>query len=112
VTQYEPMAPNISVYGQTTSVFIEVLKQFSVLQRAMLDALGVERFEPHAWYPQRLILRAYQKVDLLLGARGLERFGRQIPALVTSRRASTAPTRCCPSSTRSITSITAATARS
>ncbi|MCY1072430.1 hypothetical protein OV090_47230 [Nannocystis sp. RBIL2] len=82
MTQYVPMAPNISVYGQTTSVFIDVLKQFSVLQKAMLDALGVERFEPHAWYPQRLILRAYQKVDLLLGARGLERFGRQIPALV------------------------------
>ncbi|PCC71648.1 hypothetical protein SAMN02745121_01191 [Nannocystis exedens] len=82
MTQYVPMAPNITVYGQTTSVFIDVLKQFSVLQKAMLDALGVEQFDPHSWYPQELILRAYQKVDLVLGGRGLERFGRQIPPLV------------------------------
>ncbi|MFZ6180328.1 hypothetical protein [Nannocystis pusilla] len=82
MTQYVPKAPNITVYGQTTSVFIDVLKPFAVLQKAMLDALGVDQIDPHAWYPQELILRAYQKVDYVLGGRGLERFGRQVPPLV------------------------------
>ncbi|WAS94642.1 hypothetical protein [Nannocystis punicea] len=82
MTPYVPMAPNITVCGQTTSVFIDVLKSFTVLQKAMLDALGVEKLDPQAWYPQERILRAYQKVDFVLGGRGLERFGRQVPALV------------------------------
>ncbi|MDC0718044.1 hypothetical protein [Nannocystis bainbridge] len=82
MTSYQPMVPDITVFGQTTSVFIEVLKSFSVLQKAMLEALGVDAVDPQAWYPQERILRAYQKVDLVLGSRGLERFGRQVPPLV------------------------------
>jgi hypothetical protein len=82
MTTYQPMVPGITVYGQTTSVFVDVLKSFAVLQQAMLEALGVREVEPDKWYPQEGILRAYQKVDLMLGARGLERFGRQVPPFV------------------------------
>jgi len=79
---YQPMVPGITVYGQTIGVFFDVLKSFAVLQQAMLEVLEVREVDPEHWYPQELVLRAYQKVDFLLGGRGLERFGRQVPPLV------------------------------
>ena len=82
MTPYEPMVPGITVYGLTTYVFVDAIKSFAVLQQAMLEALGVTEVDAESWYPQERLLRAYQKVDLMLGGRGLERFGRKVPPFV------------------------------
>lgn len=82
MTSYAPMVPGVTVHGATVNVFVEALAGFAVLRDAILEVLGVAEIDPERWYPQELVLRGYQKVDYLLGGRGLERFGRLIPPLV------------------------------
>lgn len=78
---YIPFVPGITVAGKTLAVFIDTLASFPVLREALLEVLGVPRIDDDEWFPQDLVLRAYQKVDYLLGGRGLERFGTAVPAL-------------------------------
>jgi hypothetical protein len=78
---YRPFVPGITVAGYTVRVFTDTLRSFPVLREAMLATLGATEVDDEAWYSQEDLLRAYQKVDHLLGGRGLERFGRLVPAL-------------------------------
>lgn len=80
---YRPFVPGITVAGVTVGVFTETLRSFAVLREAILEVLGGTDVRDDVWYPQERVLRAYQKVDHLLGGRGLERFGRAIPGLAS-----------------------------
>lgn len=79
---YRPLVPGIFVVGNTMRVFTDALTSFPVLREAIFETLGVDAVRDGEWYPQESVLRAYQKVDSLLGGRGLERFGKQVPPLV------------------------------
>lgn len=79
---YVPFVPGITVAGQTVRVFTDALQSFPVLREAILEVLRVQVVEDDVWFPQELVLRTYQKVDHLLGGRGLERFGKTVPPLV------------------------------
>lgn len=78
---YRPFVPGITVAGNTVRVFTDTLRSFPVLREAILEVLGEREVDEEFWYPQEDLLRAYQKVDHLLGGRGLERFGRLVPGL-------------------------------
>ncbi len=78
---YRPFVPGVTVSGLTVRVFTDVLKSFVVLREAILETLGVSEVDDAVWYPQEIVLRTYQKVDHLLGGRGLERCGREISSL-------------------------------
>lgn len=79
MTQCVPAVPGITVAGTTILVHVEFIAQLSVLRQMILDTLGVSEIDVDAWYPQEMVLRTYQKVDTLLGGRGLERLGRLVP---------------------------------
>jgi hypothetical protein len=76
--QYRPIVPGITVAGQTIRVYYDALRSFSVLREVMLEVLGVTELDDSRWYPQESVLLAYQKVEYLLGGRGLERFGKLV----------------------------------
>lgn len=79
MTSYAPFVPGITVAGPTIGVFVEALASFAVLQAALLEVLGAREVDYDHWYTQEQVLRAYQKVDMVLGGRGLERFGKLVP---------------------------------
>ena len=79
---YRPFIPGITVAGYTIRVFLEALRSFPVLRESFLEVLGVVEIHDHMWLAQEQLLLGYQKVDYLLGGRGLERFGAQVPSLV------------------------------
>lgn len=78
--KYVPFVPGVAVAGSTVLVLIEFVESLSVLRQAMLEALGVDSVDPERWYAQEGVLRAYGKIDALLGGRGLERAGKLVPA--------------------------------
>lgn len=80
MSKYVPFVPGITVSGNTVLVLIEFVESFSVLHQVMLECLGVERIDPAGWYSQEGVLRAYGKIEALLGGRGLERAGKLVPA--------------------------------
>lgn len=77
--KYAPFVPGITVSGPTVVLIAESVTSFSVLREVLLETLGVTHIDPSQWYPQEDVLRTYQKIDALLGGRGLERVGRLVP---------------------------------
>lgn len=82
MTPYTPFVPGINATGKTLDMLIEAVGSFSVLRETMLEVLGVPEVDVEMWFPQERVLRTYQKVESLLGGRGLERCGRLIAAKV------------------------------
>lgn len=78
MSRYTPFVPGISAPGKTLDMLLEAVGPFSVLREEMLATLGVPQVDVEMWFAQEQVLRTYQKVESLLGGRGLERCGRLI----------------------------------
>ncbi|QSQ24214.1 hypothetical protein JY651_04395 [Pyxidicoccus parkwayensis] len=76
-----------TVSGSSATAILEAVKSFSVLVNELMkvmnvqtrDANGALTLDPTAWYPVDNYLYTYKKIDMLLGARGLEKVGSFIP---------------------------------
>jgi len=80
MTRYVPFVEGVTVSGTTVTIIAEAVQTFSVLRQWLLETLGVAAVDPERWYPQADILRTYDKVESLLGGRGLARLGKLVPA--------------------------------
>jgi len=82
---------DITVAGNAVRPLINAVRSFSVLVDAMLDVLrvgireasGARNVDPNYWYPLSDYLLGFQKIEALLGGRGLEKIGTLIPENAT-----------------------------
>lgn len=77
----------LSVSGSSTISIIDAVKGFSVLVEELMKAMKIQTrnaegkpaVDPAAWYPLEDYMPVYQKIESLLGGRGLEKVGATIP---------------------------------
>ncbi|WP_426753959.1 hypothetical protein [Myxococcus sp. Y35] len=77
----------IAASGASVASVVEAVKSFSVLLGVLLETMKVQTrdaeghltIDVNAWYPLEDYLRAYKKIDTLLGGRGLEKVGSIVP---------------------------------